>query len=186
MYVDDDALTVRLEAEKQLKKERQQEIEDRLKARNDAAEETRRDGAVKKTAVEIVNEAIDSVVNCLDAPFASKKRILHSRPSNWDIIADEANMYGNYSTIRTYQEVFSAASSYASNKRLSRWKKDLKVGKQPNINKFHLAYSKEIDKELFDAALERRNEGCLSIDNSLLRQLLLVILAKNGLMGLLR
>ena len=54
------------------------------------------------------------------------------------------------------------------------------------MNNFHLAYSKEIDKELFDAALERRNEGCLSVDNSLLRQLLLVILAKNGLMCLLR
>ena len=54
------------------------------------------------------------------------------------------------------------------------------------MSKFHLAYSKEIDKELFDTALERRNEGCLSVDNSLLRQLLLVILAKNGLMGLLR
>ena len=52
------------------------------------------------------------------------------------------------------------------------------------MNKFHLAYSKEVDKELFDTALERRNEGC--VDNSLLRQLLLVILAKNGLMGLLR
>ena len=37
MYVDDDALTVRLEAQKQLKQERQQEIEDRLKARKDAA-----------------------------------------------------------------------------------------------------------------------------------------------------
>ena len=93
--------------QKQLKQERQQEIEDRLKARKDAAEDTRRDGAVKKTAVQIVDEAIDSVVNCLDATFASKKRILHSRPSNREIIADEANIYGNYSTIRTYQEVFS-------------------------------------------------------------------------------
>ena len=48
MYVDDDALTVRLEAQKQLKLEHQQEIEDRIKARKDAAEETRRDGLVKK------------------------------------------------------------------------------------------------------------------------------------------
>ena len=80
MYVDDDALTVRLEAEKQLKKERRQEIEDRLKARNDAAEETRRDGAVKKTAVEIVNEAIDSVVNCLDAPLGQLGHIKRYSP----------------------------------------------------------------------------------------------------------
>ena len=78
--------------------------------------------------------------------------------------------------------MFSDASSLASNKRLSRWKKDLKVGKQPNMNKFHLAYSKEIDMEFFDIASARRNEGCLSVDNSLFRQLLLVILAKNGLM----
>ena len=54
------------------------------------------------------------------------------------------------------------------------------------MNKFHLAYSKEIDKESFDTALAGRNEGCLSVDNSLLRQLLLVTLAKNGIMGILR
>ena len=65
-----------------------------------------------------MDEGIDSVINCLDAPFASKKRIWHSRPSNWAIIAEEANIYGNYSTIRTYQEVFSHASSLASIKLL--------------------------------------------------------------------
>ena len=37
MYVADDAFTMRLEAQKQLKQERQQEIEDRLKARKDVA-----------------------------------------------------------------------------------------------------------------------------------------------------
>ena len=64
MYVDDDALTVRIETQKQPKQERQLEVEDRLKVRKDAAEETRRDGAVKKTAVQIVDEAIDSVKLC--------------------------------------------------------------------------------------------------------------------------
>ena len=59
--------------QKPLKQERQQEIEDRLKARKDTAEETRRDGGVKKTALQIVDEAIDGVVNCLDTTFASKK-----------------------------------------------------------------------------------------------------------------
>ena len=38
MYVDDDTLTVRLEAQKQLKQEHQQEIEDRLKARKELDE----------------------------------------------------------------------------------------------------------------------------------------------------
>ena len=96
-----------------------------------------------------------------------KKRILHSHPSNWAIIADEANIYGNYSTIRGILRC-------------------LFVSIQQAIEQFHLAYSKEIDKELFDTALARRNEGCLSVDNSLLRQLLLIILAKNGLMDILR
>ena len=54
------------------------------------------------------------------------------------------------------------------------------------MNKFHLAYSKEIYKELFDTALERKTEGCVRVDNSLLRQLLLVILAKNGFVALYR
>ena len=38
--------------QKQLKQERQQEIEDRLKARKDAAEETRRDGLVKNSGTD--------------------------------------------------------------------------------------------------------------------------------------
>ena len=46
--------------------------------------------------------------------------------------------------------------------------------------------TKEIDKEFFNTALAGRNEGCLSVNNSLLRQLLLVTLAKNGIMGILR
>ena len=45
MYVADDAFTVRLEA---------QEIEDRPKARKETAEEIRRFGAVKITAVQIM------------------------------------------------------------------------------------------------------------------------------------
>ena len=54
MYVADDAFTERLEAQKQLKQERQQEIEDRPKARKETAEEIRRFGAVKITAVQIM------------------------------------------------------------------------------------------------------------------------------------
>ena len=46
-YVADNVFTVRLEAQKQLKQERQQEIEDRLKVRKEAAKETRRGGTVK-------------------------------------------------------------------------------------------------------------------------------------------
>ena len=43
LYVDGDAFTERLEAQKQLKQERQQEIEDRLKARF-----VRKDAAMRK------------------------------------------------------------------------------------------------------------------------------------------
>ena len=62
MCVADDAFTVRLEAQKQLKQERQQEIKDRLKASKDAAEETRRGGAVRKTAVKIMDEEIGKLL----------------------------------------------------------------------------------------------------------------------------
>ena len=56
MHVADDAFTVRLEAQKQLKQERQEEIEDRLEARKEAAEKTRRGGAVKNKAVQIMKK----------------------------------------------------------------------------------------------------------------------------------
>ena len=181
-----DAVALQSEVQKQLKQKRPQENEDCIKARKEPAEEITLTAVVEKTAAQVVHEKIDSLVNCLDVSESPlKKRILHSRPTNWETIAENANIYGNYSTIRTFQEVFSEATSITSNKRLSRWRKDLKDGKQPNLRTCHLAYSKVVDKELYDAAIAWRNKG-LRVDNGLLRKLLLDILAKNGLMGLLR
>ena len=185
--VEDDVFELQSEEQKSPKQKRKQESEDCMKASKEAVEEIRLNAAAEETAVQVVNEEINSVINCLDADEAPiKKRILHARPTNWAIIAEGANIYGNYSTIRTYQAVFSNASSVTSNKRLSRWRKDLKDGKQPNQNKYHLAYSSEIDKELFEAVLVRRSEGGPSVDNSILREMLLAILTRNDLMGLLR
>ena len=87
---------------------RKKSAKDSVKASKDSAEEI----AVGKSAVQIVQEEIDSVANSLDVPKSLiKKRILHSRPTNWESIAENADVSGNYSTIRTFQEVFSKATS---------------------------------------------------------------------------
>ena len=94
------------------KKKIQKKNKDSVKASKDSAEEIAANAAVGKSAVQIVQEEIDSVANSLDVPKSLiKKRILHSRPTNWESIAENADVSGNYSTIRTFQEVFSKATS---------------------------------------------------------------------------
>ena len=113
------------------------------------------------------------------------KRIHHARPVNWEIIAEEAKIYGNYSTLKTYASVFANATSIAATRRLNRWKCDLKNGKVSETRKAILAYSREIDVELSDLVTIRGSAG-LSIDNSILRQQLLTLLTEYNLTDLLK
>ena len=61
----------------------------------------------------------------------------------------------------------------------------MKNGKVSKTRKAILAYSREIDVELFDLVTIRRSAG-LSIDNSILRQQLLTLLTKYNLSDLLK
>ena len=62
MYVANDAFTLRLEVQKQLQQERRQEIEDRIKARNEAAEEITLSAAVKKKERGKLNKWIEKLI----------------------------------------------------------------------------------------------------------------------------
>ena len=59
-------------------------------------------------------------------------------------------IYGDYSTLKTYASVFANATSIAATRPLNRWKCNLKNGKISKTRKAMLAYSHEIDVELFD------------------------------------
>ena len=122
---------------------------------------------VERSAEQNVNDELDFIVYGLDEDVPYAKRILHTRPANWEIIAEEAEIYGNYSTVKTYASTFANATSIAATRRLNRWKYDLKNGKVSKTRKAILAYSREIDVELFDLVTIRRSAG-LSIDNSIL------------------
>ena len=51
---------------------------------------------VERTAEQNVNDELDFIVDGLDEDVPYAKRILHTRPANWEIIAEEAEIYGNY------------------------------------------------------------------------------------------
>ena len=56
-------------------------------------------------------------LGCLDVPESLiKMRILHPRPTNWGSIAENADIFGNYATIKTLQEAFSNAALGTSSK----------------------------------------------------------------------
>ena len=113
---------------------------------------------LKRTAEQIVNDELDFLVDGVTgAPPI--KRAVHARPANWEIIADEANIYGTDAAIRTYKSVFGDATMAASVKRISRWRQDLKKRNAPTQKKAILAYSSAIDTELFDLMVIRRSAG---------------------------
>ena len=118
---------------------------------------------VERTAEQNVSDELDFIIDGLDEDVPYAKRILHTRPANWEIIAEEAKIYGNYSTLTMYASVFANATSIPATRRLNRWKCDLKNGKVSKTRKAILAYSREIDVELFDLVTIRRSAG-LSID----------------------
>ena len=74
----------------------------------------------------------------------------------------QKQIYGNYSTLKTYASVFANATSIAATRCLNRWKCDLKNGKVSKTRKAILAYSREIDVELFDL-VTIRSDSPLSI-----------------------
>ena len=46
----------------------------------------------ESTAEQNVNDELDFIVDGLDEDVPSAKRILHTRPANWEIIAEEAEI----------------------------------------------------------------------------------------------
>ena len=103
MYVEGDAFKQRLEAQKQLKERRQLENEDFVKAVwEKAAEDTTLTAAVENITTDSAVE-IDSAVDCLHVSESlTKKRIIHLRLMNWESIAKNGDIYGNYSTFSTF------------------------------------------------------------------------------------
>ena len=57
---------------------------------------------VERTAEQNVNDEVDFIVDGLDEGVPYAKRFLHTRPANWEIIAEEAKIYGYYCSLIPY------------------------------------------------------------------------------------
>ena len=99
MYDEGETFDLKFQAEKEAKEYRQREIDDRVKERREAAKRMR---PVERTAEQNVNDEVDFIVDGLDEGVPYAKRFLHTRPANWEIIAEEAEICVNYCSLIPY------------------------------------------------------------------------------------
>ena len=105
----------------------------------------------------------------------SPKKVWNARPPNWKIIAEYASQYG-YSRLRTvFPEESKKYTDFRLNANVKIWVNDFLKNKPytPPIRK--PCYGTQVEKELLDAVQMRISSG-LSIDNTMLRRILIPIL----------
>lgn len=107
------------------------------------------------------------------------------RPSNWSIIAQDAEVHGNVETLLKFKADFDGMTETAAYRRLYKWKKDLKNKKPPSYTTRMPTYGKAIDDLLLEDFVRARTRG-LPISDDALRQYLKVHLAAANLDHLLQ
>jgi hypothetical protein len=113
------------------------------------------------------------------------KKNWSKRPSNWMIIAEDAEVHGNVETLTKFKSDFDGMTETAAYRRLYKWKKDLKNKKPPSYITRMPTYGKAIDDLLFDDFVRARTGGLPTSDDAL-RQYLKVHLAAANLDHLLQ
>lgn len=107
------------------------------------------------------------------------------RPANWMTIAEDAEVHGNVETITKFISDFDGMTETAANRKLYKWKKDLKNKKPPKYVTRMPEYGKAIDDLLFDDFVRARIRGLPTSDDAL-RQYLKVHLSAAKLEHLLQ
>ena len=107
------------------------------------------------------------------------------RPANWMSIAEDAEVHGNVETITKFISDFDGMTETAANRKLYKWKKDLKNKKPPKYVTRMPEYGKAIDDLLFDDFVRARIRGLPTSDDAL-RQYLKVHLSAAKLEHLLQ
>ena len=105
-----------------------------------------------------------------------------NRPSNWELIADDAQVYGIEAAISNFPDEFEGTSLTAEYQRVNQWMKDLKEKKIAVSYHGPRSYGNEIDKLLLEDCRLTREVG-LPIDDVVLRRLLVVRLKEAGKEG---
>lgn len=170
------------------------QIEQQNEANKLAARKRRNDARIaevaedSRTDEEKVQDEIDELAEDIpDVRIAKKKpKIWQSRPPNWEDIASDAMVSGNYSTIKSFATEFKGVTPTAAYQRLNTWKKDLHKERIEGTFKSRLpTYGAEIDKLILADVHATRSAG-LSVDDDILRRYLIIHLTAAGKQGMLK
>lgn len=126
-----------------------------------------------------------SVEGTNDTSTSNRAKKWMKRPSNWMIIAEDAEAHGNVGTLTKFKSDFDGMTETAAYRRLYKWKKDLRNKKPPSYVTRIPTYGKAIDDLLFDDFVRARTGGLPTSDDAL-RQYLKVHLAAANLNHLLQ
>ena len=142
-----------------------------------------------RTPVEQVQDQIDELFDdVIDVEPSLKQPKRHNhRPENWLVIGEHASIYGNESAVHDFKNCFDKSlSNEQIYFKVNVWRKDIMKGKT-ELKKGGQGppYGKEIDLLLLKDFDQRRDAG-LSVDDFVLRKLLLVILEHFNLLTLLK
>lgn len=131
----------------------------------------------------LVRERIDEATSGIAEGEACPPKTWAPRPFEWPIIAKYAERFGNKVAYKDFPDAFLGCTEAAKSMRLKRWRND--VAKKKMKACFHPpAYGSKVDAELL-VEFEKRRACGLSMDNTVLRYILLAILHREGLNHLL-
>ena len=157
-----------------------------------ASNEVRRRAIEKKKDIELevaIKEDIDNVIFSVQVsqiPSNKSTKVWRSRPDHWCAIVEHMISHTYESACKMYASELSHLKVESRKATLYRWRRDVIEGKIVTVNKDRLPkYGVEVHKGL-TRDITARTSIRLPIDNIILRELLLVRLARTHQMGLLR
>jgi len=142
-----------------------------------------------RTSVQQVQDQIDKLFDdVIDVESTTIKPKRHNhRPDNWLIIGEHASVYGNESAVHDFKIYFDESlSNEQIYFKVNVWRKDFINGKtELKLGGQGPPYGKEIDMLLLKELDQRRDAG-LSVDDFVLRKLLVGLLENFNLLTLLQ
>ena len=134
-----------------------------------------------------VFEAIEDVVDIevTESALKKRKKAWTKRPDCWREIAKHYKDYGLQNTLKAFEEEMHNIPHASKERSVRRWHEDVTKSKTPIYAHRMPEYGEQIDNELYTEAMDRVFLG-LTVDATILRELLLVLLNKYDKINLVR
>jgi hypothetical protein len=186
---------LRLLEEKELYlKQKSKEIREKRTALKRAIDNSLIDESKKEsTEVDLTGEDISEIFDniddvteqfeCSSKKRKKRKKAWNKRPDCWMDIAKHYEDYGLQSTLHVFQEEFQDIPEDSRVRNIRLWVQDKLKGKTPGYMHRAPEYGWDVDSELYSQVMEKILLW-LSVDSVILREMLLSILSKRGLMKL--